>query len=78
MTMLEQTRQALAAVPASHTPTGWSMPRHLWTRLILNRDAAGLVAFTEDPAHPTLHGLPVTVVVNGADGFVLHTAPVVP
>lgn len=70
--LLQRTRTTLENVPESCVATGWRFSRHDWQQLIADRDAlAGGVAYTADPEHPTLHGLPVTVDRDMASGYVI-------
>lgn len=75
-TMLQKTVLALAQVPENHVVTGWTFSRADWHQIIMDRDALrGGLAYTDDPAHPTLHGLPVTVNSEARGGYVIHMDP---
>ena len=68
-------RQQLGEAVAALDDQGggsWVIARDAWAAILSDREAASpFVRWTEDPAHPTLMGLPVTVKPD-AVGVALH------
>lgn len=69
-TMVDAILRAITEVPEEHVVTGWTFSMHDWQQLLALGDALnGFLAYTSDPKHPLLCGLPVTIDPDLLEGY---------